>query len=107
VSAVPSPTVTPADIAAAGDWYRQIMPRHMAGWFTDGAPDERRALQAVDEMTRRANRQVAQLTATVKRGNTAEFEAALGLMVKRLHIAATALARGGAGKIQMGDLADE
>jgi hypothetical protein len=107
MSAMPSPIVTQDDLIATAAWFRQLMPPQMRDWVTTGAPSEALASRAVDEMTRRVNLHVSALAQSVGKSDAARFEAELGLAVKRLHIAAVALARGGAQHIRIGDVADD
>lgn len=108
MSAVPSPSVTSDDLTATDAWWRQTAPAYQREWFASGAPNEQAARRALDQMIEREKRGVAGLDAQVraKTLDIAGFEVALALMVKRAHIAATVLARGGVGNLQAGDVAD-
>lgn len=109
MSAVPAPTVTADDIIAAGVWYREVMPSQYRAYFDDGAPTEALATVAIDVLGQVANRQVVVLLAervTQRKATAQEFEATMALTIKRCHIIAVALARGGAAHIRLGDLAE-
>lgn len=107
MSGTSSATVTQADLTAAAEWWRDTAPKAQADWLDVGPPNELQARRALDQMIARQTRETDRLTEQLRRRKitAGEFETAMALIVKRGHIAAAALARGGVGRLTPDDLA--
>ena len=82
------------------------MPRRYARYLTDGAPSERAARAAIDEAIRRADQRIGRLAGQLRTKDitVGEWEELMRAEVVRLHVAATALARGGVAHLTLADL---
>lgn len=108
MSAMPNPSLTPADVDAAAAWFRTQVPRRFHAYLTDGAPSDAAARRALDALITRVELTTRAQAEQLRAGAVSldDWQAALALTLVRMRLVAIMLARGGVAHVTLDDLAD-